>query len=50
MEAKEGIGNSRRILIWIVSISVTLAVFYLMDQMVMGMQGLPLGWDLSPAQ
>lgn len=50
MEAKVGSKNSRRVLIWVIAISISLAAFYLMDLVVMGMQGLPLGWDLSPAQ
>ena len=43
-------GKSNWVLIWVVALSISLAAFYLMDQFVMSMQGLPLGWDLSPAQ
>jgi hypothetical protein len=42
--------KNRPIVTWLVAILITLAAFYLMNQVVMGLQGLPLGWDLSPAQ
>jgi len=49
MTARTRIGT-HRVWIWIIAISITLVAFYLMDQMLMSMQGLPLDWDLSPAQ
>jgi len=39
-----------RITTWLVAIRVALVAFYLMDHAVMGMQGLPLNWNLTPAQ
>jgi len=50
MGVKVRMEKSHRVLIWVVALSISLAAFYLMDQFVMSMQGLPLGWDLSPAQ
>lgn len=35
---------------WFIAIVITLVVFYLMDQGIMAMQGLPLSFDMSPAQ
>lgn len=35
---------------WVVAFAVALALFYAMDLAVMGMQGLPLNFDLTPAQ
>ncbi len=37
-------------LYWVAALAVTLVLFYALDQGVMAMQGLPLRWDLSPAQ
>lgn len=37
-------------MIWVAAIAITLAAFYLLDHFIMGIQGLPLNWDLSPAQ
>lgn len=42
--------GKRRILTWVVAIFISLLAFYVMDQTVMSMQGLPLNWDLTPAQ
>jgi hypothetical protein len=42
--------KSARIITWLVAILVALAAFYLMNHAVMGMQGLPLNWNLTPAQ
>jgi hypothetical protein len=39
-----------RIITWLVAILVALAAFYLMNHVVMGMQGLPLNWNLTPTQ
>ncbi len=35
---------------WLIAIAVTLVVFYLMDHGIMAMQGLPLNFDMTPAQ
>lgn len=35
---------------WVVALTVTAALFYGLDHGVMSMQGLPLNWDLTPAQ
>jgi len=35
---------------WLIAIVVTLAVFYMMDQGIMAVQGLPLNFNMSPAQ
>lgn len=37
-------------MIWIAAIAIALVTFYFMDHFIMGIQGLPLNWDLSPAQ
>jgi len=50
MGSRTDVGKSRRVMTWAIAISITLAAFYLLDQTVMSMQGLPLNWDLSPAQ
>ncbi len=36
-------------LIWLGALVIALAVFYGLDHFVMGIQGLPLGWNLAPA-
>lgn len=35
---------------WLAAVLSALAFFYALDHLVMGMQGLPLNLDLSPAQ
>lgn len=35
---------------WLVALALALVLFYALDHGVMAMQGLPLGWGLSPAQ
>jgi len=50
MDQKSPEKKSTDLLPWIVAVLVTVAAFYLMNHLVMGMQDLPLGWDLSPAQ
>lgn len=42
--------KSKQIIVWVVAIAITLAAFYAMDHFIMGMQGLALNWDLTPAQ
>jgi len=34
---------------WIIVLAVTLAFFYALDHALMGVQGLPLNWNMSPA-
>ncbi|MEE8428530.1 MAG: hypothetical protein V3S33_03395 [Gammaproteobacteria bacterium] len=50
MSAKNHTQKSSAVMPWVVAIAITLAVFYGLDHFVMGIQGLPLNWDLSPAQ
>lgn len=40
----------RRWAVWGGTLLLTLLAFYAMDLVVMAMQGLPLNWDLTPAQ
>lgn len=42
--------SGSKISLWLATLLVTLVAFYLMDIGVMAMQGLPLHWDLTPAQ
>jgi hypothetical protein len=42
--------TSSRVMVWVISVVITLVAFYAMDHFVMSMQGLPLNWDLTPAQ
>jgi len=35
---------------WAISFAIAIVIFYVMDQAIMSMQGLPLNFDLSPAQ
>ncbi len=42
--------SSKTILIWVGAFAVTFVVFYGLDLLVMGAQGLPLNFDLTPAQ
>ncbi len=34
---------------WIIVLAVTLAFFYALDHALMGVQGLPLNWNMAPA-
>ena len=36
--------------VWLAALAVVLLAFYGLDLLVMGAQGLPLNWDLTPAQ
>ena len=42
--------KTNKIYTWMIAIIITLAAFYVLDHLVMSMQGLPLDWDLTPAQ
>lgn len=46
----ENTGFLAQLLLFLVAMAVALAFFYLMNHGVMNMQGLPLNWDLTPAQ
>ncbi len=35
---------------WVIVFMAVFAIFYSLDQLIMLAQGLPLNWDLSPAQ
>jgi len=50
MDQKPPESKSTSLLPWFVALVVTVAAFSLMNHLVMGMQDLPLAWDLSPAQ
>lgn len=50
MSTKKNENKSSIVVTWVVAIAITLAVFYGLDHFVMGIQGLPLNWDLTPAQ
>lgn len=50
MNENKQIGAGGSILVFIVSFVVVAAVFYGLDHFVMGLQGLPLNLDLTPAQ
>ena len=41
---------AKTIVVWVVALVVTALAFYGMDLMVMAAQGLPLNFDLTPAQ
>jgi len=36
-------------LIWVAALAIALAAFYGLDHFVMSIQGLPLNWNLTPA-
>jgi hypothetical protein len=38
------------VLIWVGAFALTLLLFYGIDQFIMAAQGLPLNWDMTPAQ
>lgn len=42
--------GSRKLIIWTVAAAIALLAFYGLDHFVMSIQGLPLNWDLTPAQ
>ncbi len=39
-----------KLMIWAVATAIALLTFYGLDHFVMSIQGLPLDWDLTPAQ
>ncbi|WP_456404967.1 hypothetical protein [Thiolapillus sp.] len=49
MEGQNNMGIGGRLLAVVAAVAVMLAVFYGLDHLIMGMQGLPLNPDLSPA-
>jgi len=50
MSNKNSGSGSLMIVIWVAALAVSLLGFYLLDHGIMGMQGLPLNLDLTPAQ
>jgi hypothetical protein len=50
MSANSQDRKPNKVMTWVVAIAITLVAFYFMDHFIMGVQGLPLNWDLSPAQ
>ncbi len=42
--------SSKTLLIWVGAFAITLAAFYGIDLFVMDAQGLPVNFDLTPAQ
>jgi hypothetical protein len=39
-----------KLVIWAVAVAIALLAFYSLDHFTMSIQGLPLNWDLTPAQ
>lgn len=39
-----------KVVLWSATLLVTLVAFYVLNHVVMSMQGLPLNWDLTPLQ
>lgn len=50
MGEDKGMGLFQLLLVWTLALTVSLAGFYGLDLLTMGMQGLPLNWDLTPAR
>ena len=51
MSKKTGEQNTKnKLLVWAAAAAIALLVFYGLNHFVMGIQGLPLDWDLTPAQ
>jgi hypothetical protein len=46
----DGGDSNSGILVWLAALAVVLLAFYGLDLLVMGAQGLPLNWDLTPAR
>ena len=42
------LGTHKTIGRWLAVLALTLVFFYAMDQFIMGAQGLPLNWNLTP--
>ncbi len=49
MDARNSMGMGGKLLVLVVALVMMFAFFYGLDHLVMGMQGLPLNADLSPA-
>ena len=50
MEMMDSGGSNSSVLIWLAALAIVLLGFYGLDLLVMDAQGLPLNWDLTPAQ
>jgi len=48
--SNKNINTGSSVAVWVAAIVIVLLGFYLLDHGIMGMQGLPLNWDLTPAQ
>lgn len=42
--------GTRTVLIWVAALLAAGLFFYALDLWIMGAQGLPLNWDMTPAQ
>lgn len=49
MSEQKGLGAGGRLIAFVIVFVVVLAVFYGLDHFIMGIQGLPLNADLTPA-
>ena len=49
MEQKGKMGAGSTLMAVVIAFVIVLAIFYGLDHLIMGMQGLPLNMDLSPA-
>ncbi|MFQ6006600.1 MAG: hypothetical protein ACE5OQ_13985 [Woeseia sp.] len=43
-------GKLQKLVLWSAALLVTLLAFYVLNHVVMSMQGLPLAWDLTPLE
>ncbi len=50
MMSNKNSNTGNLVAVWIGAVAIVLLGFYLLDHGIMGMQGLPLNWDLTPAQ
>ncbi len=50
MNKEKKASGRNSVLIWVAALVVSLLIFYALDHLVMSMQGLPLGWDLTTAK
>jgi hypothetical protein len=42
--------TNNKLVVWTIAVTIALLAFYGLDHLVMSIQGLPLNWDLTPAQ
>ncbi len=48
-EGNNGSGRAS-LTVWLAALLISLLLFYVLDHLVMSMQGLPLAWDLTVAK